>query len=641
MASQANLATEQGQAPSVLGKRPRERLAEHDANIQPKPKKRAPALHPGATKTDQPSKAKPSQAKPRKAKPSLNPGSTGSTGLAVPVDQEVFEKDLEDNEDEDPAKVAAEAEGLQNWFRYCQKHDKLASLDAEERRRRIENCRTRFDFVLDSISKCAGRGRKEEYDVNAKSKLPMNFPWWVFFVHMSPKLVVDRLMASMPEAVRVILGGPLSSDELLMLPSEWNGCTLWTVYTDILRKIISGRDDFTKPEFGRYSGSGIGKDGMTGRLSAYDAMNKGRRLPEIGAHCHMLVRQDIEMNLRIVAVFDRYKTSKPYVLLMELLVSIILRTIHLGSAENIYLRASTMAMIRQATPLDLPEAEFESLNHAAQCLQGLYFRQRKLPKCSNCHTVNTPGWYADEPGLPFSALICNNCYMYRRDHGREERPLYLEERRAEREGINRKALLAQAGRKPAKDATCPGCNRLWTGQWNLPKGTISMESGRTRWECDACYNKVTSQLTLRLARDDARIAFIAAAGPKPDSDCPCPRCKRSDIKIWRVPKTEYGRQYWECEDCARSPFRARQFLIGRVRDDVRIAFIAGAGPKPDSDCPCPRCKRSDIKVWPVPVTEYGRQYWECESCARSPFRAPQFIIEAGRRVRADEHYTQL
>ncbi len=67
----------------------------------------------------------------------------------------------------------------------------------------------------------------------------MNFAWWVFLVPMRSEVVLDRLMASLPNAVKVILGGPLNSEEFLLLPSKWNGCKLWAIYTDIIGKSTS------------------------------------------------------------------------------------------------------------------------------------------------------------------------------------------------------------------------------------------------------------------------------------------------------------------------------------------------------------------------------------------------------------------
>ena len=50
-----------------------------------------------------------------------------------------------------------------------------------------------------------------------------SFPWWSFFVHLSSGKVTVQLMASLPNAVKVILGGALTNEELLMLPHDWRG----------------------------------------------------------------------------------------------------------------------------------------------------------------------------------------------------------------------------------------------------------------------------------------------------------------------------------------------------------------------------------------------------------------------------------
>ena len=66
--------------------------------------------------------------------------------------------------------------------------------------------------------------------------------------------------------------------------------------------------------------------------------------------------------------------AQPYVLLMELLVCILLQAFDLADPGRL-LRASSIEMIRNVTPRDVPKAR--CLNRAVQCLQGLWFRRRK------------------------------------------------------------------------------------------------------------------------------------------------------------------------------------------------------------------------------------------------------------------------
>ena len=160
-----------------------------------------------------------------------------------------------------------------------------------------------------------------------------------------------------------------------MLPSEWKRCNLWAIYTEIFRKNVLG-EGFTKPDVGRYCGSGTIRLGVEQRLNAYVSADQGIRKPKNGSHGRRLVRKDVRMNLRVPAVFNQCKTPKPYVMLMELLSSILLQTFPQQSSGE-YRRVSTVDMIQRATPQDLPEAKHEPLNRAAQCLQGLWYRQSK------------------------------------------------------------------------------------------------------------------------------------------------------------------------------------------------------------------------------------------------------------------------
>ena len=257
------------------------------------------------------------------------------------------------------------------------------------------------------------------------------------------KKVLDMMMASLSNTAKVILGGDMGSEELLLLPSKWEGCKLWGVYTDIFKKDTlvpvnpsrGGRTDFggvvtfdrdeTVDEAARYCGSGTDrKNGVAARMNMYPAMRNGTRKAEPGAHADFLKRKD--PNLRLIAVFDPSATAKPYVLLMEQLLSILLQTLNIGTTKK-FMRASTIAMIRRATPRDLPQPQYERLNNAAQCLQGLFYTRHGGSVCANenCGTTETDSWCSADPGVPFSRVICSTCYYYRRKHNGEERPAKL------------------------------------------------------------------------------------------------------------------------------------------------------------------------------------------------------------------------
>ena len=137
------LATEQGQESSVLGKRSHRPLAEPNTKKQPKQKKPAPDSHPGGTNIDEPSNDKPS--------------SDESTDESTSVlDDTVIDKfldiDEEDIENEYAAKAEEQKRQSDDWVRYCERNDPLAHLGAEERRQRIGRCHERYTLCLTLLS---------------------------------------------------------------------------------------------------------------------------------------------------------------------------------------------------------------------------------------------------------------------------------------------------------------------------------------------------------------------------------------------------------------------------------------------------------------------------------------------------------
>ena len=80
-------------------------------------------------------------------------------------------------------------------------------------------------------------------------------------------------------------------------------------------------------------------------MNEYPAVRNGTCKADKGAHADFLRRKD--PNLRLIAVFDPSATPKPYVFLMEQLMSILLQTLNSETVKT-YMRASTIAMIRRA-----------------------------------------------------------------------------------------------------------------------------------------------------------------------------------------------------------------------------------------------------------------------------------------------------
>ncbi|CAO1602167.1 hypothetical protein XANCAGTX0491_005797 [Xanthoria calcicola] len=276
------------------------------------------------------------------------------------VEDEEVEGDTT-NHSADGSKAAICERQMQLWIEDDEANDQLLSLSAEERLARIKNCEYRFSSILSVLVMTAHSIPKSDFDDwSVQKDLPFTFKWWVFFVTIAVDKILAILMASISNRVRVILGGPLSFEELLLLPGILVNCTWWEVYTDILRDNLDGSEH-------RYVGSACNKHGAWPRLGGHDKMMKGGKL-EPGDHCKMVGRHDVDKNFRLFAYFNKYVITKPYPLLMEFCVSILLQSFSL--TPGTWLNLSVLDLIKRATPDDVPRASHGGLNRAAQCLQA-------------------------------------------------------------------------------------------------------------------------------------------------------------------------------------------------------------------------------------------------------------------------------
>ncbi|KAI4138777.1 MAG: hypothetical protein L6R39_006614 [Caloplaca ligustica] len=285
-------------------------------------------------------------------------------------DEDVFDEDPhQDGHDPDAKEKAEQAEQLKAWFLDCEKKDNFSSLKSEERRQRMERCQKRIEDMVPPFVKTARDIAKAAFtDPVQKEQLPMTFPWWAMFFHVDPKKLVDLLLPSIPDAVKVVLGGPLDQRELLLLPDvDWRGCSLWAVYTDVLTTVVDGAE----VEIGRYVGSTVAKEGLYRRLGKHTGVQQGRLQAEQGKHHDWVLKPNVKMNLRVLAVFDATEVPRPYVLVMELFMTTLLQTLTMRTC-GVYCTASAVAMIRRTTPEGLPKVKHEPLNSAIQCLQGLW-----------------------------------------------------------------------------------------------------------------------------------------------------------------------------------------------------------------------------------------------------------------------------
>ncbi|KAI4256388.1 MAG: hypothetical protein L6R42_006259 [Xanthoria sp. 1 TBL-2021] len=446
-------------------------------------------------------------------------------------------------EDEDGTKAAIQEQEVKAWMKEAEQNDQLKSLGAEERQARIEECAARYTFMLTEVKRTAqGIPKGDYFIIEQGRRLPFTFYWWSYFVALSVEVVVTELMLSLPEAVKVILGGPMTTEELMMLPKKWRGATFWAIYADVM---FDAADDTEA----MYCGSGSSADGASTRLGWYEKVIDGRVKPKPILHEKMLAMGNITANFRVFSVFNIFTTAKPYVMVMEFLSSILLQSTSL--IEGFYLKPSTLAMIKRATPPGLREAKHKRVNKAAQCLQGLYHRRPKGSIiCSNCQTSDSKFWFSAIPGMPFGKRICCNCWGYRRNNPGKDRPANWEAR------LDRENAL---GKPPPKGGKCPGCNRV-VQKWLLPSaGDWKDEPGRQRWECKTFSRKPTDKLCFF---SDAMVARKAISGKlkhsKPAINTPCPGCGKLFTKgCIKLPDDPFFhepvRQRHECVSCSKKP----------------------------------------------------------------------------------------
>ncbi|CAF9913010.1 hypothetical protein IMSHALPRED_000876 [Imshaugia aleurites] len=145
--------------------------------------------------------------------------------------------------------------------------------------------------------------------------------------------------------------------------------------------------DLGKPGLGPGTGPiayGYDQAGVEDRLKNYVGVDIGTRKADGRSHEKMLARSHKHMNLCIIADSKQGKTPKLYVMLMELLSSILLQRFSLQSAER-NLRGSKIEMTQKARPRDLPKVRHNSFDtNAAQCHQGLFFRPSKATVYKKC-----------------------------------------------------------------------------------------------------------------------------------------------------------------------------------------------------------------------------------------------------------------
>ncbi|KPI41962.1 uncharacterized protein AB675_5670 [Cyphellophora attinorum] len=205
-------------------------------------------------------------------------------------------------------------------------------------------------------------------------------------------------MPATPLRSQVVLGGPMTKDELLLLSPDHEQ-TLWGAYADI------GNDDSTvdDPALEVYVGSGIGIRGVKTRTQNYVRISEGQTTPESGKHEQLLAKPGIRSRPQLIAGYRNGKVvPRPYVLLMEQLCSILTKAIDLPLGR--YLSQSYHEMLLEARHESLPDVPWVGLNRAAQLLQCLGSRVVKR-FCDHCKWENDGIKYRNvDPGLPGSEI---------------------------------------------------------------------------------------------------------------------------------------------------------------------------------------------------------------------------------------------
>ncbi|KAK5031427.1 hypothetical protein LTR13_007755 [Exophiala sideris] len=399
-------------------------------------------------------------------------------------------------------------EDQQHFFKKCRLPKELAALSWAEKQQRLLRYELRLKFTLESLQASAKAISWDEIFTNAED-MGMTVAWWHFLINFRVKPVLPILLKGAPELVCLVLGGPLTREELLLLPQKWKGVGLLGVYVDG----VTGKPLQTGDKMERYTGSATGAKGLEQRLADYPAVNKGTRKPDAGAHEALICQKGIEINLRVLAAFES-STPKPYVMLSELVHTILLQS-WVDEAGR-YMTQACIDIMREATPRDVPAKTWKGLNRASQMLQALRAPARNQT-CSNCKRENLKRPYNAVIGVPFMSVVCHNCYEYPIRHKGATRPVSLE-----------KAMASRKARpKPGDNlCECPGCDRP----------AKVMNYNLNLWTCISHIDCTTlPNLLMRLTKESR---------PKPaDNKCERQGCDRDIVHF------NYKLIIWTCKNC--------------------------------------------------------------------------------------------
>ncbi|KAK5453356.1 DNA-binding proteins Bright/BRCAA1/RBP1 and proteins containing BRIGHT domain [Exophiala xenobiotica] len=374
----------------------------------------------------------------------------------------------------------------QKFLNSCPIPKELSALSWIERQHRLMKYELRLKSVLESLQQSAQAISWEKIRTRKMEEIGMHLGWWHFLCDMSIKPVLPLLLKGAPETVCLVLGGPLSRTELLLLPAKWEGVTLFGIYLDVVTGETVENDDAMKG----YVGSATGATGLNQRLSRYPGVNNRTRKPDPKSARERLISQKgSEINLRVLAVFDGALTPRPYVMLSELCHTVLLQTWE--DRPGKHLSPASIDIMREATPNDVAVKKFKGLNRASQLLEGLSAR-RMGRVCDNCKRQDPPHYYNAIQGLAFQAILCDLCHKYQKSHGKP-RPAELEQLR-----------IARAEYPKPADAIC----EIGTRDGSIQGGNAVFDYVLKIWTCKRVHEaKPADEICEMSACDKAAVGL--------------------------------------------------------------------------------------------------------------------------------------
>ena len=316
---------------------------------------------------------------------------------------------------------------------------------------------------------------------------------------------MSRCLAAIPPEVKSVLGKEVFTKEyLLAIPKDWRHCKGWGVYLDIL----TGPSITNLDGYELYVGGSTSKKGLRNRMNDYVRVKRtGNKGTLSGTHIDHVCRSDIEINLRPLALFSRDSVPRPYVYLLEKIMSVFLQT-YSGAgrkrAGHAYSTLASLQWTQLCVPPDLPKVHFKGMNSACQLLQGISAPKRRNRVCFQCKkTDDGKKWYYSDSDQPFVDYMCKNCYQVKRRSGNT--------RTAEQQS----KVQVRSDKALTKLDRCESCRRT-PQEADKRRRHLTWNLTLNRWLCSICEKS-------QWYKDHKPAAAIAPPAPpsNPDLQCEC------------------------------------------------------------------------------------------------------------------------